>query len=540
MNAINPDKAQSVAPVPVESVYQKRKPPDNMEEENVQFLFHLISPALYHSHKFRSDKEYFRSIAGKEYILPDNSIRIFSVSTLSRYLRNYNLYGMDGLKRKQRADKGMSRSLTPAAEKKIGEILEKVPTATSTSVLARLKSDHIVRNGECSVDSVRRFIDNHELRKVPLESPKLRNSFLVPHAGDLFVADTLYYEKLETPVKGKKQPWLFVQGIIDDHSRVLMVTETYTEDTALNFQFTLRKAISLYGIPERLYVDLGSPYNNHDLTVICNRLGIDLIHAPPRDGAAKGVVENKWKLLLAETRVDIVLDKLITQEELDARVQEWRVTYNSRVNSGVDGIPNERLNASKAEKPLRRIGSQEELSEAFSHERVRVMDNLGVIHLETVHYKAPDELRHLVRPRTKLTVVYDPKDITGTIPVCFRNKKYPLTVDDPMENGRETARNALKRAREAKSCAGMTAAEIKAEERYRARMAGTDRVQEDDDVNAGAEDRNVSEAPVNRMDSECVNCPETAIETDISDASNMDPIAALFAEEAQPVIPIVY
>lgn len=540
MNAINPDKAQSVAPVPVESVYQKRKPPDNMEEENVQFLFHLISPALYHSHKFRSDKEYFRSIAGKEYILPDNSIRIFSVSTLSRYLRNYNLYGMDGLKRKQRADKGMSRSLTPAAEKKIGEILEKVPTATSTSVLARLKSDHIVRNGECSVDSVRRFIDNHELRKVPLESPKLRNSFLVPHAGDLFVADTLYYEKLETPVKGKKQPWLFVQGIIDDHSRVLMVTETYTEDTALNFQFTLRKAISLYGIPERLYVDLGSPYNNHDLTVICNRLGIDLIHAPPRDGAAKGVVENKWKLLLAETRVDIVLDKLITQEELDARVQEWRVTYNSRVNSGVDGIPNERLNASEAEKPLRRIGSQEELSEAFSHERVRVMDNLGIIHLETVHYKAPDELRHLVRPRTKLTVVYDPKDITGTIHVCFRNKKYPLTVDDPMENGRENARNALKRAREAKSCAGMTAAEIKAEERYRARMAGTDRVQEDDAVNAGAEDRNVSEAPVNRMDSECVNCPETAIETDISDASNMDPIAALFAEEAQPVIPIVY
>jgi len=505
---------------------------NDYSEENVQFLFHLISPALYETHDFDSNKEYFASIAGKEYILPNGSKRSFSISTLTRYLRKFKDTGTDGLRRKGRCDNGISRKLTTATEARISEIIADVPKATATSVFQRLKDENYIMEGECSIDTVRRYIDLHEIRNVPVEdAQKLRNSFLVPHAGDLFVADTVYYEKLGNPVKGKKVPWLYVQGIIDDHSRVLMVSETYTEDTAFTFQCSLRKAISLYGIPDRLYVDLGRPYNNHDLTVICNRLGIELIHAHPRDGAAKGVIENKWKLLLSETRVDIVLDNLTTKEELDKRVQEWRETYNSRTNTGVGGIPYERYNASIKEKPIRRVASKEELSEAFSYERIRVIDNLGIIRINAVKYKAPDELRYLVEARSKVVVRYDPLDIENTIHVFFNDKRYPLTIDDPIKNAADNARKALEHAREAKSCVGMTAAEIRAENRYQARMAGTNRVQ-----NNGTND---ADGNAENDISMSVEVPEEAASTDGCVAIETN-IADLFEEEESAVIQMTY
>lgn len=383
--------------------------------------------------------------------------------------------------------------------------------------------------------TIRRYIDLHEIRNVPLDTEKLRNSFLVPHAGDLYVADTVYYEKLDTPVEGKKVPWLYVQGIIDDHSRMQLVSETYTEDTAFTFQCTLRKAISLFGIPERLYVDLGSPYNNHDLTVICNRLGIELIHAAPSDGAAKGVIENKWKLLLNETRVDIVMDNLTTEKQLDNRVQEWRQTYNNRINTGVGGIPTERFNTSIKEKPIRKIASKEALSDAFSYERIRVLDKMGIIHLNATKYKAPDELRYLVKANSKVVVRYDPMDMEGTIHVLFNDKRYPLTIDDPIETAKNNARKALERAREAKSCVGMTSSEIRAEKRYQARMAGTKRVQSNVTENA---DKNVA-----NESSMSIEVPEETVSTehmkDESKETETD-IAVLFEEEEPPMIQMTY
>jgi hypothetical protein len=339
-------------------------------------------------------------------------------------------------------------------------------------------------------------------------------------------------------VANKKYPWLYVQGIIDDHSRLMLTTETYTEDNALNFQCTLRKAISLYGIPERLYVDLGSPYNNHDLTMICNRLGIDLIHAPPHDGAAKGVIEEKWKLLLNETRVDIVLDNLTTHEELDARVQQWRHDYNKRTNSGVGGIPIERFNASVKEKPIRKVASLKELSEAFSHERIRVLDNLGLIHLDNVKYKAPDELRYLVKGRVKVRIVYDPLNVEETIHILHDGKKYPMKVDDPLENGRENARKALEKAREAKSCTGMTTAEIRAENRYRVRMAGTNRIPDETPEDSSSPDSSPefdSSVPVSEMTTDISVDAEPAAQI-LADQSS----AVTDDEETIQAIPFIY
>ena len=187
------------------------------------------------------------------------------------------------------------------------------------------------------------------------------------------------------------------------------------------------------------------------------------------------MIERSWQSLETDTQVDIVVDELNTFEQIAERVAEWKDEYNSRVNRGVNGVPVERWAASVSRHPIRRL-SEKELSEAFSLVRTRQLSNTGILSLDRVRYKVPDKLRHIVRPRTSLDIVYDPLDIPGTIHVEYDGENYPLTVDDPYENARVNADRAREAGEQRKSIAGASAADIRAEERYRARMAGTNRV----------------------------------------------------------------
>lgn len=447
----------------------------NTRESLVQFKFHLIAPALYGTHGMNSNKDYFRSISAITYTLPDGSRRSYSVPTFERWLRDFPSGNMDSLKTKTRSDKGATRKLSPAARIRLAELVQTVPNGRTTTYFNRLKKEHLIEDGAASCSTVRRYIDNNHLREERETAEKLRNEFLLPHAGDLYVTDTCYFEKITPGSPGGKRQWVYVQAIIDDHSRLAMVEECTLSDSAEAFQRTFRKAISLYGVPKMLYTDLGSPYNNNDLTRICNRLGVALVHAHPSDGAAKGVIERSWQSLETDTQVDIVVDELNTFEQIAERVAEWKDEYNSRVNRGVNGVPVERWAASVGRHPIRRL-SEKELSEAFSLVRTRQLSNTGILSLDRVRYKVPDKLRRIVRPRTSLDIVYDPLDIPGTIHVEYDGENYPLTVDDPYENARVNADRAREAGEQRKSIAGASAADIRAEERYRARMAGTNRV----------------------------------------------------------------
>jgi transposase InsO family protein len=67
-----------------------------------------------------------------------------------------------------------------------------------------------------------------------------------------------------------------------------MHAKFFFADNAVNFQHCLRKAITKYGVPKRLYVDNGSPYKNEQLRLICAGLGIILIHSRVRQPQGKG------------------------------------------------------------------------------------------------------------------------------------------------------------------------------------------------------------------------------------------------------------
>ena len=461
---------------PVVMIPSKEK--EEAATELIQFKIALISPVIYKTHTFRSDRAYLETVAVRVYDLPDGRKRKFSVKTLERWVRDYRADGADGLRTKTRSDLGSSRTLTLVVMMRIAVIVKEVPQIKCTTLLCRLEErEGLLEKGAVSVDTIRRFIRIHDLRNPVACEERIRKSFVVDNVGDLWEADSCYLFKI--PDEKGNLKWVYIQGIMDDHSRRIVSASCYMQDTAENFQKTLFHAISSHIIPICLYVDNGAPYICGQLKEICNRLGITLIHTRSEDGASKGCIERFWLSAVMAVLPNLILDKVNTLEGVQQAVDKFVNQYNNSLNHGVNGIPNERYQASILRKPGRKAKSLEWLKEQFVNQKWCHLYNDNVIHFNCTHYRIPDELVPQIRQiyREKIPVRYDPKDIDGTICVVLKGQKHPLSLDNPSENNKKCRNTGGRKAQlaeqaEAKAKKKMSVAEQRAEERYQRRMAG--------------------------------------------------------------------
>jgi len=76
--------------------------------------------------------------------------------------------------------------------------------------------------------------------------------------------------------------------LIDDKSRLIVGGRFFYNDNSYNFQKVLKETVARYGIPNKIYVDNGSPHRHEQLSLICGSLGIVKFHTMVRDGASKG------------------------------------------------------------------------------------------------------------------------------------------------------------------------------------------------------------------------------------------------------------
>ena len=176
---------------------------------------------------------------------------------------------------------------------------------------------------------------------------------------------------------------------------------------------------------------------------------------------------------------ELILDKVNTLEGVQKVVDDMVANYNSTLNKGVNGIPNERYQASLQQKPGRKAQSMEWLRAQFLNQNWCHLYNDNVIHFNCTHYRIPDELVPKVRQvyKQNVPVSYDPKDIDGTICIVLKGQKYPLSQDDPSANNNKRRNTGGRKAQlaeqaEKKAKRNMSVAEQRAEERYQRRMAG--------------------------------------------------------------------
>lgn len=253
------------------------------ETEMATFRLGCIAPVISNTHSMPSAAAYFKSLLP---LTAPNGEKITSHKTLEKWLADFNRDGYDGLKPRGRSDRGSVRKLNQEACEEIAVQLRAHPLMKGTQIYMHLRENGYISK-DVSVDTVQRFIRSHKNELVTAENPQMRDrkAFEAEQFGQIWQADTCYICKINDNGVPKQ---VYSVAIIDDHTRLIVGAELFFSDNAYNFQCVLKQAISAYGIPAVLYTDNGSPYKNWQLSEICGRLGVSLVHTAVRDGASKG------------------------------------------------------------------------------------------------------------------------------------------------------------------------------------------------------------------------------------------------------------
>lgn len=348
-------------------------------EDIALFRYNQIYPVLKKTYSEKTQHEYLKKNAQKLVEYPDGTKRYIQPSTVREWVRYYQKSGFDGLKPKQREDRGIARSLTADQKLEILRLKEENPRRTAASIRRMMihRGDFI--HGACSESTIQRFLKKNKMNLKKAQEDM--RAFEMSHVNELWQIDTSHGPFLTIGDTKKKT---YIVAIVDDATRFVVGIDIYYEDNALNVQQTLKKAINTYGVPDRLYADNGKPYKNRQLALICANLGVGLVHAAPYHGNAKGKVERFFGVMKTNWMYNInyvdfdSLEKL--RESLASYVQEKNRTYHRTLNQ----TPFDRF--TQDNRQLKKVAS-EKLEKAFLHSATRKVANDGIIKLHNKEFE---------------------------------------------------------------------------------------------------------------------------------------------------------
>lgn len=324
-----------------------------------------------------------------------------SERTLRRWVASYREKGFDALKRRERSDKGISKSISAEALELAGQMRRELPRRSAGLICSLLK-----REGHKAARSTL----ERQLRLKGLSGKRLSleektgtatRRFVRVGRNTLWQSDVKYGPYLPEPGDSKKKNRTYLLVIIDDATRFVVHGEFYVTQKLPILEDGLRKAITRYGAPKNLYVDNGKIFTSTWLRLACARLNIRHLKTRPYSPEAKGKVE-RFNRTVESFLSELSLQKADNLEELNRLFSAWLSEgYNSKPHSALDGkTPAEVFSSDTA--PLR-FHSLEALGDAFLHEAERMVDKTGCFNLNGRLYDAGAKWM-----RKKVTVRFDP------------------------------------------------------------------------------------------------------------------------------------
>jgi len=389
---------------------------NDFERDLALFRYSLIAPVVADTFESPSVTKYFEYVASKTYKLSNGKQVKYSANTIKSWYYEYLKHGLDSLYPKKRSDMGMPRVLSNGAIDKIHEIKQKFPYITGKAVYQKLVEEGYLNVKDTSLATVHRYIRENNLKAKQISGNEVK-SFEMEFANDCWQADTSRGPLIN--VDGKKQR-AYLIAFIDDASRMLLHTQFYFNDNAINMQDSFKKAIAKYGIPHRLFVDNGKSYDNLQLKHICASLGLVLIHARPFCGSSKGKIERVFRSIKDGWMHTIDWNEFSSLEELNYSLNQYlENNYINKLHSSIKTTPRERF--LKDYEKIRFI-EKEDLEYKFLHRKECRVNNAAVIKIQTREYEVPQKyigqkikVRYLPFDMEKLYIFSQDNKISTTI-----------------------------------------------------------------------------------------------------------------------------
>jgi transposase InsO family protein len=399
---------------------------DDSAQKMAMFRFGLIAPALNGTYSQKSRQAYYRDVTAAPLTLPDGTKAGYAVSTLVYWEGLYRKGGFDALVGKGRSDKGHFRKLSAEARDSIVALRREFPKINATIIYERLIAQGVIDACEASLSTVQRFVRARCTGTLEATDTKDRRAFEAERVCGIWQADTLY--GVYVPTDRGKRARTYLTMVIDDKSRLIVGARFFLSDNAQTFQCVLKDAIIRFGIPERLFVDNGSPYRNDQLTGICGRLGIVLIHAAVADGAAKGKIERANRTCRSRFLAVLTEEQTSSLEALNDALICWVNTYNTTVHSAHGTTPMKAYR--KGIDEVRQPKSAEWVSECFLNRITRKVRQDATISIGRISYDVPMGLVN-----TRVEVRHAPADMSGAH-IVSDGAIYPCRPTDYVANSK--------------------------------------------------------------------------------------------------------
>lgn len=369
-----------------------RKPsetPDEHERDTQIALFRygLIAQLVFAPLPAGQLEQALRQLASQRYAIPYSTRTRVGVSTLRRYLKQYQTGGFDALLPKERADKGVPRALPPEALEKAIALRLQQPARTTPMLVELLQRDpelHLAAplNAHTLTTHLRA---RGQTRRLLTQSVRAFHRFEQDAVNALWQGDAMVGPWLPDPHQPGKKKRAHLFCFLDDHSRLVPHAEFFWEEALPRLERVLKVGILKRGLPKALYVDNGQVYHATQFAAACASLGIACRHTAPYSPESKGKQERWFSTVRLQFLPEVETSAIATLAELNESFWAWlELVYHRSVHSETGQTPLERYQAGTGDV---RQADGETLRKAFLWREKRRVRKDGRVELQGNTYR---------------------------------------------------------------------------------------------------------------------------------------------------------
>jgi putative transposase len=411
--------------------------PDPVERntEIALFRYGLIAPLLYDPLAAGALEQALRAIAAKTYAIPYSTRTRVGVSTLRRYLLQYNQGGFEALRPHARCDQHKPRAFPPEVLAKAVALRTAQPERTTPMIVQLLARDPELQltqplNPHTLATHLRQLGQTRRLLRAQNRS---FTRFERSYPNELWQGDAMDGPWLPDPVTVGKKRKAYLFCFLDDYSRLVPYAEFFWDEALPRMERVLKVAMLRRGVPKAIYVDNGRVYAANQFAAACATLGIQRIHSQPYCPEGRGKQERFFETVRLQFMPEVAVSSVATLAELNQSFWAWlELIYHQTIHSETGQSPLERYQQGLGEI---RPADHDQLVQAFRWRETRKVRKDGHIELQGNAYQV--DAAFIGR---SLELRFDPFDLSslelwfegrclGSAKVAIQNRQRHIQVE---------------------------------------------------------------------------------------------------------------
>ena len=387
---------------------------DKEQEKWAIFWCDLLSPVIYEEIQAELTNRFLKQLAKKKICFPDGRIGKASLSTLRRKFNRYRQGGFDALARKSRSDRGKSRNISAQIIDKAIELKKEQPFRSPNTINCLLEEIYGLSVPRSTLYRHLKQANATRL-KLGVLRKKIRKRWTRNHTHDLWVGD---FEDGPYVLENGEIVPTYLSAFIDCHSRYVVEARYYFRQNLDVLIDSLIRALATHGAPLQLYVDRAKIYLANALRAVCYRLNIKLLHRPPKDPPAGGLIERLIQTIQMQLEAEIRAGDILTLQQLNRCLSAWlAVSYHKTIHSQTKQPPEQRYQNGLT--VIRSVDMAKVIESFMQTVNRTVNTTFSDVQLDKRFYRVDPKLRG-----DRLQVKYDPFSSWDTVYIYSLSGQY--------------------------------------------------------------------------------------------------------------------